>query len=348
MQASRAGDGKRLAVQWWFSSSTGGLDIGFDNVKWAAVEPNRLRSYLEIAPLVADRKSRDDTPNQEELLATLASLHERWSQNTPVWPKQATISVQGKEVACGYLEFPKLSRAELEVAIPGSLAGRMPYSLNDLAVVHRPVPPLNPKADVGVFFTAIGQRRIKTIREFGARLGYEIQNIEPAALALVRECGKNRQLPKDEFVALVHAGFRSTQVVVQRGGNCYYARDFGLAGGDFTHAYQACNQCEWPMAEASKRESNIFENRVSPAESVVLRWLERVRLHLQNFTRSTRQKATQALLSGGSANWTGLAQRLEEHIGIPVMRDSWAQIRPPDRSDADSVLFKVALGLAIR
>lgn len=337
-------------MPWWFSHSSAGLDIGTDTIKWSAVESSRLRSYLLSAPFLERRVARYQELENKQVEQRLATLLRDWKGKAPVWPKTLAVSVQGRGVMSGYLEFPQLSKRELETALPATIAREVPFPMDHTATVSERVAPLGAVSGTGIFYTVMQRWKFSYINQLLGAAGLEPTHIEPAALALKREFVRNHDVkPEDkEFVALIDCGYRWTQIVVQRGGNCYYARDFELAGGHFTASLAKAYNLAWPDAEQRKFQLDVSREFDDAVEPSLRRWLETVRLHVLNFESRSAHRISRIYLSGGSAAWPGLQKRLQDHLLIDVLSDDWKKIHAPADCQGNAVIYKVALGLALQ
>lgn len=339
-------------MPWWLSNPSAGLDIGSDSIKWSAVEPNKLRSYLLSAPLVEQRTSLSQDLDEKAREQRLSSVLQEFRHESPVWPKRIAASLQGPAISCGYREFPSLSSAELGVALRASVTGHVPYPESEQILSHEVVPPLLDSSCTGVFYTVTLREPATWLQGMLRRCGLEPAHLEVVPLSLTREFVRNHNVDREAdgdapFIGLVHCGFRYTQVVIHRRGFNYYARDFGIAGGEFTRAYQVSLGCDWTTAEASKKDSDLEKAAPPAVEWAVRRWSERVRIHIGNFCHKNHVHIDKVYLSGGSAAWNGLTERLQQHLQVPVVRDHWERMRAPKDFAGESIFYKAALGLAL-
>lgn len=222
-----------------------------------------------------------------------------------------------------YLEFPALSAKELAVAGPAQAWQFIPYPQDQTNLSFLQVPPLGGDKKTALFFVADQKERV----ESGQALlkGLKIQRMEVPVLALARQFAAEH--PSDSFQALVHCGHTLTHVLVMKGKHPYYYREIRLAGKDFTYAFQQANQSSWEEAEAYKHGVDALAREVG-GEPFLQRWLKEVKRSLAG----SQIEVSKVFLSGGSAAWKGLRERLAEDLELPVEVD-------------EPALYKVAAGL---
>lgn len=332
---------------------TTGLDLGQHSVKFSLVE-NEIGNVLEIyeAPILPARQSREESLAGEDLKQRLTSLVKTVQKERPSFLRGVNTAIQGEGTLCRYLELPPLSPKEMEVAVPSQAMKFIPFPKGEMKISYFQVPPLSPGEKKNtIFFVAAQQSAVQELAQLLEGCGLEVQRVEIPILALVREYARNYEMPPDQFVALVNVGFRLTEIVVLREGYPYFAREFLLAGRDFTYAFQMSGQSSWEEAERHKLSYDTVLRDVA-IEPALTRWMDEVKKTIVSFSGSFPGQAIavqQVVLSGGTANWKNLSQRLSEHLELPVLASSWNRVKPREKTpDADkSCTYKVAVGLAL-
>lgn len=262
---------------------------------------------------------------------------------------KAHLSLHAPTTASGYLELPKLSMDKLQVAIPSAVAREIPHSLQEVNLFPMPVPSLGDTTMQGIFFVAVP----KTIQDAQTRsftqAGFEVGSGEPGLLACLRGLTKNVALPAEQVTALVLSGYQRTSVVLLKGPHPYFCREFRLAGSDFTYAFQMGDQVDWAEAERRKLQYDVGEKDFK-VESFVQRWLGDVQRSLTYASQKHAQLVpTQVILSGGTALWRGLAERLSEFLNLPVQRHQWDRLKLSGSSGPSEIaLYDEAIGLVCR
>jgi len=328
-----------------------GVDIGASTLKCAAVEGNGKIRALWRQPIMPERTSRDQVWPEEEINRRMISLFKSCPKEIPLLSHPVDTAIEGEGIIYRYQEIPQLSKKEMDIAVPSRAIKYIPFPLDQVNISYMPVPPLNSDEKTNaVFWVAARKELVDKISDSARKWGLQIAQLETPPLALTREFARNHpHLPKENFYALLNVGYGWTQIVVVRNGYPYFAREIPIAGKDFTYAFQMGTQSTWAQAEKYKLGYDV-RKRESQVESFLLRWLGEVRKSVFYFTDQISEEKLeikQIYLSGGSAPWEGLSQRLSEFLSLPVEVDSWDQLTN-ESEKSTAYLFKTAIGLAFR
>lgn len=322
-----------------------GIDLGDFAVKLCHLQPSSNSCVVSQRELLPKRDDKDtDAPN-----ATLDRVVGEAIREVSIQLKEKAVkvklSVQDYGLATGYLELPDLDARELEVALPSGVAKLIPHELAEVTLFSLRVPPLGQSNMIGLFFMATPKEGLARLRTRIGALGCEVIQCEPSVLSLVRGLTSNRERGAEENWAAICCGFRTTTVVMFRGPHPYYSRSFRIAGGDFTHVMQMARGSTWGEAEQFKKENGAENAHLNP---VVLRWTAEVKRSLEYGARQCPGlKPESLLLTGGSALWPNLAQRLSSYCNLPVERQQWSKVRPSSAGhESETVYYDQALGLA--
>lgn len=323
-----------------------GIDVGSDSIKVCTLESNGTSCSVALHSLLPHRSSQEqrlEGPALSQRLSTLAGDLRAKGKG------KAHLSLHAPTTASGYLELPKLSSDKLQVAIPSAVAREIPHSLQEVNLFPMPVPSLGNTSMQGIFFVAVP----KTIQDAQTQsftlAGFEVGSGEPGLLACLRGLTRNVTLPPEQVTALVVSGYQRTSVVLLKGAHPYFCREFRLAGSDFTYAFQMGDQVDWTEAERRKLLYDVGEKDFK-VESFVQRWLGDVQRSLSYAAQKHAQLVpNQVILSGGTALWKGLAERLSEFLNLPVQRHQWDRLKLSGSSGPSEIaLYDEAIGLVCR
>ena len=323
-----------------------GIDVGSDSIKVCTLESNGTSCSVALHPLLPNRSSQEqrlDGPALSQRLQTLAAELKAKGKS------KVHLSLHAPTTASGYLELPKLSADQLQVAIPSAVAREIPHPLQEVNLFTLPVPALTDVNVQGVFFVAIPKTVQEGQSQAFSQAGLEVSSGEPGLLACLRGLTRNLILAPEQVTALVVCGYQRTSVVLLKGPHPYFCREFRLAGSDFTYAFQMGDQVDWPEAERRKRAYDVGEKDFK-VESFVQRWLGDVQRSLAFASQKHSQLTPgKLILSGGTALWKGLTNRLSEFLSLPVTRHEWDRLKLSSSTGPSEIsLYDEAIGLVCR
>ncbi len=291
-----------------------------------------------------ERASRGGLLSEAELTQRVGELLKQAEKEVPAWNKSAVVGIQGRGVVCGYLEFPELTRKELEVAVLSGVTREVPFPMDSVDVAHIPVEPLR-EDKTAVFYTAWRKEDAATLRRVLDQADISIRRFESTGVALTRELFRNRELTSDQFYLIVNVGHQFTQFIGVKGGYPYYLRDVPLGGQNITYAIQVGSQTSWGDAEELKRRYPLQELSFA-AGPVLKEWAHEMKRSLAYFRRHFRVDEVAAIyFSGGTALLQDLPAYLSEELELPVLLDDWDQLL--SKKGGPACLHKVSLGLAL-
>ncbi len=328
-----------------------GIDIGNYSIKAALMNTNRKQIVdLVERVILPDRKSIEDIVDEDRIVSACKEAMGEYTKQDSGYDLEISSSVQGEGVICSYIEFPPLEKKKLELAIQSATIKYIPYPIAESAITYIPVPPLKETGDdsKAFFFASINKSYMDKRTALLDKLGISSKRTETFIVPLIKGFTGNQGKFPGEFHALVNAGNRFTSVVVLRDGFPYYARDFSIGGADFTYAFQMAAQSSWKDAMEYKHNYDC-KSKEHSIESILLRWLDQIKKSLSAFTRLDR-KANLSLsgifLTGGTARFKNLDVRISDYLNIPVVTDSWNQLKPDNRNlTCYPGSFNISLGL---
>jgi Tfp pilus assembly PilM family ATPase len=329
----------------WNKKTYIGVDLGSYSMKVCSLDSSHGSCTVSSHLIHPDRTGKDDNLTAEAWRVRVGQLLKDAIAKAGYSSPRIRLALEDDGVSTGYLELPPLTNEQMQVAIPTAVAREIPQGLQEIELSTLLVPALQDLKKNGVFYLAFPKNSTDPRSQaFGA----QVVQSEPALLSLVRGLKKNGTVQSDEVTAVVQSGFRTTTVLLLKAGHPYFARDFRLAGADFTYAFQMGEQIAWREAEARKLayDVSMLDFQV---ESFLKKWLGEIRRSL-NFAegRLPELKPTKVVFTGGSSLWTGLAERLQTFLELPVERQVWKKIRPSDpkaSNVSDMAFYDVSLGL---
>lgn len=329
-----------------------GLDIGHHSVKAAILDPNK-KMILELleTDLLPERASMEDGWDERRAIETVRTTLAPVLASGSKYKATLRAGFQSEAGIARFLDLPPMNREQVETALMSAAARLLTFPVQEATITSLPVPVPGKEGRTGGFFLlAAARKEVEDHQAFLGRCGLQVERLEFDSIPPLRALTANRGRFPGEFVALVLAGSRLTKVVVALEGHAYFARDFALAGNDFTYAFQMGAQSTWQEAEHHKFNCDAMAREVA-LEPALTRWLDQVRRTLEACTRSlpeVRPQVQRVFLMGGSAAMKGLDARLQEVLKTPVTVETWVDLRPPQaQPKAQLGRFTTALGLAL-
>ena len=263
------------------------------------------------------------------------------------------VSLQGEGTWCRYLELPRLSGRELDVAVPALAHKDIPVPLEEVVLHHVVVPALSGgDKTMAIFLVGARHTLVASVRKLLDSCGLDVQRLDITPLALTRELYRNHTLPPQQVSALVHIGFRDSQVVVVRDGCPYYVRHFWPAARDFVEGIRKEYGTSWAEAQDFLRGAQANAD-LPVLDPMVSRWIGEAQRTVRHgnalFLDRKLEGVSQVYLSGGVSGLPGLHMRLERALGVSTVLDSWERLNPgPGQVETvPAQIYKTAIGLAL-
>lgn len=333
-----------------------GLDIGGHSVKCAVFDSKkRIVKGLWTAPVSLSRQSINDAMSNEGCYERVAVLIRSGQLGSFIGKYKTYTAIQRCGTVSRYLELPFFTKnytdAETRMAVLSQVSKLIPFPIEDVVLSYFKVPAISTdNKNNTFFFVAVQKNILERQLELLKKLDIKLERVEIPAIALAREISLNHELENGRFAAIVHSGFNLTTVLVVRDGYPYFVKEFSLAGKDFTYLFQMHKQSSWQDAEQCKIEYDTLD-RSSFVEPGIIKWLNEIKNALTYFTKefSGGIKVEQIFLSGGTAQWKHLDERVETYLDIPVKINSFCNLKCEKNSlpCKDGLNCKVAAGLLL-
>ncbi|MEQ8189044.1 MAG: pilus assembly protein PilM, partial [Candidatus Eremiobacterota bacterium] len=230
-----------------------GLDVGQDSLKYILMDEDRgIIHYGREEKNFPGREKKDDILAGERLKEKLKSFLSVCQKESSAFSNNVNTAIQGEGTICQYIDLPKLTKKEMDVAVPSQAVKYISFPLDTVNLSYITVPPIKKEENkTGIFFVAAQKKSVEDMKNMLEQCGLQIDSMETPVMSLVREWARNHGR-NDNYYALVHTGFRLTQVIILKDRYPYYCREFSIAGRDFTYAMQMGEQISWEDAEGYK------------------------------------------------------------------------------------------------
>ncbi len=288
-------------------------------------------------------------------------------------------AIAGDDVVVRHALFPRMPREELAQAVKWDAGAYIPYPAKDASIDFQIVSsPAEPSEKIEVMIVAAPKKLVQSHMETMQLAGlYPLAlDIQPITLDRVFRDGNTETLG---FYADIGGG--TTDLAYSEGGVLRFTRIVPVGGNDFTTAVAEATGRGTGWAETAKRRSRVPFPPISTAAGDVLgsaatsedgaveqalagvagRLALEMRRSLDycNAQARTRRGAdapiVSIILTGGGSRLSGLAEFLENSLGIAVRSGDPLRNASPARGarlaevlDAHGPSLSVAIGLALR
>jgi type IV pilus assembly protein PilM len=275
--------------------------------------------------------------------------------------KFGAAAVAGASVITKVIPMPAdLDEDELEAQVELEATNYIPYPIEEVNLDFEVIGPMpNTSESVQVLLAASRSENVEmraSALEIGG-LTPRVVDVEAFAIenafALLAD---QLNTPRDGLVALVDSGATMTTLNVLRNGRSLYTREQVFGGKQLTDEIMRRYGLSYEEAGLAKRQGGLPESyQVEVLEPFKEAMVQQISRLLQFFYAGSEfNRVDQVVIAGGSAAIPGLAQLVEEQLGIPTMiANPLAQMTLGPRVQAhalaqDAPALMIACGLALR
>ena len=275
--------------------------------------------------------------------------------------RHAAAAVAGSAVITKVIPMPAdLDDDDMESQIELEAVNYVPYPIEEVNLDFEVLGPMpgNPES-VQVLLAASRAENVE-VRASALELGgltpkvmdVEVFAIENAFALLADQLN----IPKDGIVALIDSGATMTTLNVLRNGRNLYNREQVFGGKQLTDEVMRRYGLSYEEAGMAKRQGGLPESYdievLEPFKEALVQQVSRL---LQFFyAGSEHNRVDQVVLAGGCAAIPGIAQMVEEQLGVPtIVANPLAHMTLGPRVQAhalaqDAPALLIACGLALR
>ncbi len=332
-----------------------GIDFGTASIKAVelAVEDNQpvLVNYGQVS--LADLEK--GVPPQgrsydEEIVLHLRALMERMRSKS----RSAHVAMPAFIGLISLIEFPLMEESELQEAVRFEAHKYIPSSLDDVALswdaigVHN-VPGGGEKMEV--LLVAALNKEVARYERYIAGAELTIDFLELETFSIVRSIvGQEPGL-----VLLIDIGSRATNLVLVEDGLVRVSRNLDIGGRDITRVLAESLSITLERAKILKRSGKDF--LMTPEAALTFPALQMIASEAKRMLASYQTKrpgvqCKSVILSGGTAQFTGLAEYYSNALKLPVLLGNpWRNVKYNPKLEKKinefGSSFSVALGLAL-
>lgn len=275
--------------------------------------------------------------------------------------KHAAAAVSGSSVITKVIAMPAdLDEDEMESQIELEAVNYIPYPIEEVNLDFEVLGPLPNSTEMVQVLLAASRAENVEMRASALELGglaARVMDVE--AFAIENAFGLisgGMSVPRDGLAALVDVGATMTTLNVLRGGRSLYTREQVFGGKQLTDEVMRRYGLSYEEAGLAKRQGGLPESYeievLEPFKEALVQQISRL---LQFFYAGSEfNRVDQVVLAGGCASIPGIAQMVEEQLGIPtIVANPLANMSLGPRVQAhalaqDAPALMIACGLALR
>lgn len=275
--------------------------------------------------------------------------------------RHAAAAVPGSSAITKIIPMPAdLDEDEMESQIELEAVNYIPYPIEEVNLDFEVLGPMPGNPDVVQVLLAASRSEHVEVRASALELGgLDAKVIDVEAFAIENAfalVGGSLNAPRDGLVALVDVGATMTTLNVLRDGRSIYTRENVFGGKQLTDEVMRRYSLSYEEASQAKRQGGLPESyEIEVLEPFKEAMVQQVSRLLQFFYAGSEfNRVDQVVLAGGCAAIKGIAQMVEEQLGIPtVVANPLAQMTLGPRVQAqalalDAPSLMIACGLALR
>ncbi|HSR64062.1 MAG TPA: pilus assembly protein PilM [Xanthomonadaceae bacterium] len=275
--------------------------------------------------------------------------------------KYAAAAVAGSAVITKLIPMPgDLDEDDMESQIELEAVNYIPYPIEEVNLDFEVLGPMPGNPEMMQVLLAASRTENVGTRVSALELGgltAKVMDVEAFAIenafALIAD-GLNA--PRDGLMALVDVGATMTTLNILRNGRSIYSREQVFGGKQLTDEVMRRYGLSYEEAGLAKRQGGLPESYeievLEPFKEALVQQISRL---LQFFYAGSEfNRVDQIVLAGGCASIPGVADMVEEQLGVPtVVANPLAQMTLGPRVQAhalaqDAPALMIACGLALR
>jgi type IV pilus assembly protein PilM len=305
-----------------------GLDIGSSSIR--AVEVRRSKDdyslinfgQIPLAPgTVAAGVVQDPG-------AVTAALKQLWAASR-FGSKRVSIGVTNPQLVVREMSVANLPASQMKQALPFQVKEQLPLAVEKSLLDFYPLEPPGESPTIRGLLIAMPKDAVIDLVHAVEKAGLYVAGVDLASFALLRAASRLDA----QVEAIVDIGANITSVVVHADGEPIFVRTLPRGGAEVTESIATRLGLSPSEAEVLKCRHGLHgdgsPDTVAALTDAVRPLANELRSSFTYLASGERQKqVTRISLCGGSALMPGLAEHLQEQLGVPVMyADNGARLR---------------------
>ncbi|MGE5197403.1 MAG: type IV pilus assembly protein PilM [Deltaproteobacteria bacterium] len=321
-----------------------GLDIGTSSVK--AVKLRFHKDGVELYGVGFEPAQFDLEPVVKKIMK-------------PQETDRVNISVSAPAAIIRYVNFPKMSKEELQQALKFEAQKHIPFAITEVNLDSYILKSDLPDNKMLVLMAAVKKdflsQRLKVIESAGLRANV----VDIDSLALVNAFNFNYAEDdnvKNRTVALLNIGASFSNLSILEAGIPCLSRDIQIAGNSLTQKISEAMGLDFKSAEELKLnpDKEKADKLYQAGESVLSNFAREIRISFDYYESQNASSVGKIFLSGAGADFSNLKEMLVNLLGIEVEYwDPLRQVNIANSLEADKIRpicgrLAIAMGLALR
>ncbi|MGB0135085.1 pilus assembly protein PilM [Dokdonella sp.] len=273
----------------------------------------------------------------------------------------AAAAVAGSAVITKIVPMPAdLSEEDMEAQIQIEANQYIPYPIEEVSLDFEVLGPVKDNPDMVNVLLAASRTENVDLRvaalDLGG-LGAKTMDVEAFAMEnAFRLIADQLSVPKEAVVAVIDVGATMTTLIVLRNQRTIYSREQVFGGKQLTDEVMRRYGLSYEEAGLAKRQGGLPESYeievLEPFKEAMVQQISRLLQFF--FAGSEYSRVDQIVLAGGCASITGVADMVEEQLGVPcAVANPLANMSLSSRVQAqtlaqDAPALMIACGLAMR
>ena len=363
------------------SNSYIGIDIGSASIKLLEVEDKSGGAVLKNYGF-AEKAVNYETTRTAEMIQKSADLIKRIYKEAGFTAKNVVAALHNFDVFSSVINLPEVKTRELENIIRVEARKFVPIPLEDVVLdwkiieKHRKTDTKNSKKETGkkndrdtflidsrdigidVLLTAAPRNLVKKYVEIFHNAELNLLSLETESFSFIRAL-----LDKNDAssVMFLDIGSVASDILIVEGQVPVVIRSIDVGGNAITAAIGKTMNISDERAEQFKRDVGIMSASSRATDDAPIAQVIETAFgpvineitYSLDLYRSRGQSVERIVLSGGSANLSGLSEFLKSNFRLPVyIGDPWHKIsyNPQLKSNLEQIgpMFTVAIGLALK
>jgi type IV pilus assembly protein PilM len=305
-----------------------GLDIGSSSIR--AVEVRRSKDGYTLVnfgqfPLEAGTVVAGVVQNPGAVTTALKQL---WAA-CRFGSKKVTLAVTNPQLVVREASVANLPASQMRQALPFQVKEQLPLAVERSLLDFYPLEQPGDNPTVRGLLIAMPKDAVLTTVQAVQKAGLQVKGVDLASFAMLRSASRLDA----QVEAIVDIGANITSVVVHADGEPLFVRTLPRGGTEITETIATRLGLQPAEAESVKCRFGVHGNGNPDTAAALVDAVRPLASELRSsFTylaSGERQKqVTRISLCGGSALMPGLAEHLQEQLGVPVMyADGAARLR---------------------